>query len=174
MRWYIYILLVLFSFGCTRSYDSSKNRKIGSTNLSRVEKRIVVLEGELEKSYEKIMTNRVDTLPIQTIHLLEANYKRAFKLGLKNELSPEYLDKLQQLYLQEKKYGLSLTWTDTLLKHYPFYKQKAALLLSAATTAEIYLKDQTRMRYYYGRLLREHPKLKKEVVDMVEFRLKKS
>ena len=174
MRWYIYILLVLFSFGCSRSNDTSKNRKIGSTNLSRVEKRIVVLEGTLKQSYQKIMTHGVDTLPIQTIHLLEANYKRAFQLDLKNKLCPEYLDKLQQLYLQEKKYGLSLTWTDTLLKHYPFYKQKAALLLSAATTAEIYLKDQTRMRYYYGRLLREHPKLKKEVVDMVEFRLKKS
>ena len=95
-------------------------------------------------------------------------------MGLKNELSPKYLDKLQQLYLQEKKYGLSLSWTDTLLKSYPFYTQKAALLLGAATTAEIYLKDQTRMRYYYGCLLREHPKLKKEVVEMVEFRLKKS
>ena len=174
MRWYIYIILVLFSFGCTRSYVTSKNIKIGSTNLSRVEKRIVVLEGELEKSYQKIMSNKVDTLPIQTIHLLEANYKRAFQLGLKNERSAVYLDKLQQLYLQEKKYGLTLSWTDTLLKHYPFYKQKAALLLSAATTAEIYLKDQTKMRYYYGRLLREHPKLKKEVIEMVEFRLKKS
>ena len=174
MRWYIYILLVLFSFGCSRSNDTSKNRKIGSTNLSRVEKRIVVLEGRLKQSYQKIMTHGVDTLPIKTIHQLEANYKRAFQLGPKNERSALYLDKLQQLYLQEKKYRLSLTWTDSLLNHFPAYNQKAILLLNAATTAELYLKDQEMMRYYYERLLREHPKLKKEVVEMVEFRLKKS
>lgn len=174
MRWYFYFLCVFVFIGCTRSKSTSKQIVVGLSNSTRVEKRIEVLERELKESYKKIMDNRVDTLPIQTMHLLEANYKRAFELGPKNERSAQYLDKLQQLYLQEKKYRLSLIWTDTLLNHFPTYKHKAVLLLNAATTAELYLKDQEMMRYYYTRLLSEHPKLKKEVVEMVEFRLKKS
>jgi len=148
--------------------------EVGLTHFSRVEKRIVALEDSLHVSYEKLMNNSVDTLPIQTIHLLESNYKRAFRLGTKNTRTANYVDKLQQLYLQEKKYALSISWTDSLLAYYPTYPQKAALLLNAATTAEIYLKDEHKMRYYYERLLREHPKLKKEIVEMVELRLKKS
>ena len=174
MRWYFYALFILSIFGCTRSFNTSKKMEVGLTPLARVEKRIVYLENSLHDSYDKLMNNSVDTLPIQTIHLLESNYKRAYRLGAKNTRTAIYVDKLQQLYLQEKKYALSIAWTDSLLTYYSSYPQKAALLLNAATTAEIYLKDQKKMRYYYERLLREHPKLKKEIVDMVELRLKKS
>ena len=169
---YFYALFILSIFGCTRSFNTSKKMEVGLTHLSRVEKRIVALEDSLHVSYVKLMNNSVDTLPIQTIHLLESNYKRAFRLDVENEHSAIYLDKLQQLYLQEKKYALSLSWTDTLLTRFPNYKEKAALLLNAATTAEVYLKDENKMRYYYERLLLEHPKLKKEVVAMVHLRLK--
>ena len=172
MRWYFYALFILSIFGCTRSFNASKKMEVGLTHFSRVEKRIVALEDSLHVSYVKLMNNSVDTLPIQTIHLLESNYKRAFRLDVENEHSAIYLDKLQQLYLQEKKYALSLSWTDTLLTRFPNYKEKAALLLNAATTAEVYLKDENKMRYYYERLLLEHPKLKKEVVAMVHLRLK--
>lgn len=174
MRWYFYALFILSIFGCTRSFNTSKKMEVGLTHFSRVEKRIVALEDSLHVSYEKLMNNSVDTLPIQTIHLLESNYKRAFRLGTKDTRTANYVDKLQQLYLQEKKYALSISLTDSLLAYYPTYPQKAALLLNAATTAEIYLKDEQKMRYYYERLLREHPKLKKEIVEMVELRLKKS
>lgn len=174
MRWYFFALFSIFLFGCTRSFNTSKKMEVGATHLTRVEKRIVDLENSLHDSYDKLMSNSVDTLPIQTIHLLESNYKRAFRLGTKNSRTAIYVDKLQQLYLQEKKYALSIAWTDSLLAYYPTYPQKAALLLNAATTAEIYLKDEQKMRYYYERLLREHPKLKKEIVEMVELRLKKS
>ncbi len=174
MRWIFYFLLIVLIVGCTRSFNSSRKMEVGLTHFSRVEKRIVALEDSLHVSYEKLMRNSVDTLPMHTIHLLESDYKRAFQLGGKNERIASYLDKLQQLYLQEKKYALSISWSDSLLLHYPSYPQKAALLLNAATTAEIYLKDEQKMRYYYERLLREHPKLKKEIVEMVELRLKKS
>ncbi len=175
MRIYISLFIFLFVLlACERNSVSSKITRVGLSNFEYVSKRISILEDTLHTSYERLMRNEIDTLPMHTIHRLESNYKRAFTLNRKNVAASIYLDKLQQLYLQERKYALSIAWTDTLLKHYPFYKQKAALLLSAATTAEIYLKDQTKMRYYYGRLLREHPKLKKEVIEMVEFRLKKS
>ena len=172
MRWCFYFLFVFLFLGCTRENKTSKNVKVGLTNLSHVQKRIHALEDSLHVSYEKLMNNSVDTLPLQTIQLLTSNYKRAFRLDVKNEHSAIYLDKLQQLYLQEKKYALSLSWTDTLLTRFPNYKEKAALLLNAATTAEVYLKDENKMRYYYERLLLEHPKLKKEVVAMVHLRLK--
>ena len=172
MRWCFYFLFVFLFVGCARENGTSKNVKVGLTNLSRVEKRIVVLEDSLHVYYEKLMNNSADTLPFYTIHLLASNYKRAFQLGVKNEHSAIYLDKLQQLYLQEKKYALSLSWTDTLLTRFPLYKEKAALLLNAATTAEVYLKDEKKMRYYYERLLLEHPKLKQEIVAMVQLRLK--
>ena len=175
MRIYISLFIFLFVLlACERNLVSSKITRVGLSNFEYVSKRISILEDTLHTSYERLMRNEIDTLPMHTIHRLESNYKRAFSLNRKNVVVSIYLDKLQQLYLQERKYALSIAWTDTLLLHFPHYKQKAALLLNAATTAEIYLKDQQKMRYYYERLLREHPKLKKEVVEMVEFRLKKS
>ena len=97
MRWCFYILFVFLFIGCARENRTSKNVKVGLTNLSCVEKRIGVLEDSLHRSYEKLMNNSVDTLPLQTIHLLASNYKRAFRLDVKNEHSAIYLDKLQQI-----------------------------------------------------------------------------
>lgn len=173
------IILVIFIsffflFSCNRSQKSEKKLLVGHPKFVRVEKQIVVLEDTLKVFYKQLINNKVDTLPIRTIHILERNYKRAFQLGKTQENSSIYLDKLQQLYTQEKKYALSLDWTDTLLLYFPHYKQKAALLLNAATTAEVFLKDRKKMTYYYNRLLNEHPKLKKEIVEMVKLRLGKS
>ena len=161
----------LLILACNRS---SRNSVVHQTNYEKVEKQIVRLEDTLHYAYKQLMNNSVDTLPFNTIHLLESHYKRAFNIGAKKEMTSIYLDRLQQLYMQEKKYALSLAWTDTLLYHFPKYKQKAALLLNAATTSEVFLKDVKKTQYYYNRLLNEHPKLKKEVVEMVKMRLGKS
>jgi hypothetical protein len=171
----ISLFLFLFVFvACERNSGTSKVKSVGLSNFEYVSKQISMLEDTLETSYKRIMHNEIDTLPLHTIHLLEHNYERAFSLDRKNVAVSSYLDKLQQLYMQERKYALSIAWTDTLLLYYPKYKEKAALLLNAATTAEIYLKDNQKMHYYYTRLLREHPKLKKEVKEMVKFRIEKS
>lgn len=173
---YIFVVFacVFFLFSCNRSQITDKKIQVGHSDFVHIEKQIVALEDTLHVYYQQLMDNMVDTLPLKTIHVLERNYIRAFQLGKAEENAPIYLDKLQQLYIQEKKYALSLDWTDTLLVYYPMYKQKAALLLNAATTAEVFLKDRKKMEYYYNRLLTEHPKLKKEVVDMVKLRLGKS
>ena len=175
MKLYFAVLcLVCALVSCKRSENSDKKTRVGLTNYVRVEKRIIKLEDTLHYAYRQLMENQVDTLPINTIHLLESYYLRAFQLDKANQHTSHYLDKLQQLYIQEKKYALSLIWTDTLLTYFPNYKQKAVLLLNAGTTAELFLKDRKKMKYYYNRLLTEHPKLKKEVVEMVKFRLGKS
>ncbi len=166
---------LIFSFcilliGCNRT---KKHTVVGLSNYVLVEKKISILEDTLHYAFTQLMDNKVDTLPYNTIHLLERYYKRAFKLGESKEMTSVYLDKLQQLYMQEKKYALSIAWTDTLLAYFPQYKQKAALLLNAATTSEVFLKDRQKTHYYY-RLLNEHPKLKKEIVEMVKMRLGKS
>ena len=172
MKLLLFISVVLVFIGCNRSEFSEKKTVVGFTNYERVEKKIVLLEDTLQYAYRLLMNNEVDTLPFKSIHMLENEYKHAFVLGSNKRSTALYLDKLQQLYLQEKKYALSLNWTDTLLHYFPNYDQKATLLLSAATTAELYLKDQKKTEYYYYRLLNEHPKLKPEVVEMVKFRLK--
>jgi len=174
MRYFFCFISLLLLFGCTRKANSSKKMHVGLSPFSLVEKQIVELEDTLHISYQKLMNNTVDTLPVHTIHLLESRYKRAFQLDPKHPRVGLYLDKLQQLFMQEKKYALSISWTDTLLTYFPVYEQKAALLLNAATTADIYLKNEQKMRYYYQRLLSEHPKLKKEILEMVQLRLQKS
>lgn len=163
--------VILLVTACNRSANTHKSIRVGFSSYERVEKEILQLEDTLKFSYRKLMTNQVEVLPYNTIHLLEQNYRHAFRLNRTNEHSAIYLDRLQQLYLQEKKYALSLDWTDTLLAVFPKYKSKAALLLNAATTSEIYLKDKQKSINYYNRLLTEHPKLKQEIVEMVKARL---
>jgi hypothetical protein len=165
--------LILFLVACSRN-ASETNIQVGLTPLQLLSKKIEVKELELQKSYQKLMQNESDSLPIQTIHQLEVLYKRYFIYDNKALLSAEYLDKLQQLYLQEKKYMLSLSWSDSLLTHFPTFKGKANVLLSAATTADVCMHDRSKMIYYYRRLLNEHPKLKLEIKKMVEDRLKYS
>ncbi len=172
MKLFLFICIVVVLVGCNRSEFSERKTVVGLTNYERIEKKIALLEDTLQYSYRLLMNNEVDTLPLKSIRLLENNYKLAFELGRNNQSTAFYLDKLQQLYLQEKKYALSLNWTDTLLHYFPNYNQKASLLLNAATTVELYLKDQKKTEYYYHRLLNEHPKLKPEVVEMVKLRLK--
>ncbi len=168
----VFLCILVLIFGCNRIDKSKRKTIVGLSNYKYVEKRIVALEDTLHYAYRELMENHVDTIPINTIHLLEKYYQRAFQLSKKQKSTFEYLDKLQQLYTQEKKYALAIAWTDSLLFYAPHYTQKASLLLNAATTTEIYMKDQKKALYYYNRLLKEHPRLKKEVVEMVELRLK--
>jgi hypothetical protein len=169
---FIVILLVLF-FSCTRKRGSSQT-KIGYTGSDSLKKSISLKEKKLKNYYQSLMAdeNSIESLPNQLINSLLKEYQQYYKTYPGDTLSPYYIDKIHQLFTQEKQYTYAVDWVDTLLYHYPNYTNKSLVLYSAATTSDLYLLDTNRVKKYYNRMLNECPKLKNQVKNEISHRLK--
>jgi len=168
----IVALLVLF-ISCTRKSGASQP-KIGYSGSDSLKKSISIKEKTLKNYYQELMVseNSIDSLPNQLINSLLKEYQLFYKTYPKDTLSPYYLDKIHQLFTQEKQYTYAVDWVDTLLYHYPNYANKSLVLYSAATTSDLYLLDTNRVKKYYNRLLIECPKLKSQIKHEISHRLK--
>jgi hypothetical protein len=164
-------LIVLIS--CTRKNDVHQPH-IGYTGADSLKNCILLKEKTLKNYYQDLMTGdkSIDTLPNQLINSLLKEYQIFYKTYPKDTLTPYYLDKIHQLFTQEKQYTYAVDWVDTLLHNYPSYRNKSIVLYSAATTSDLYLMDTNRVKRYYQRILIECPKLKIEVKNQITHRLK--
>ena len=129
------------------------------------------MDDSLKVLYKELMKDESKQIPSLAIIETINRYLAYYKNYPEDNFAPECLDKVQQLYLQEKVYEKSLEYTDTLLMKYPKYKNRASLLLNAGSTCEI-TNDKAKIKKYYTQLLEEFPNLDKETKEMVEFRLK--
>ena len=163
-------LFVLFSFVLIQcnSGEKKENEKPGQADLK---KRINVMDDSLKVLYKELMNDPTKQIPSLAIYETINRYLEFYKNYPKDVYSATCLDKVQQLYLQEKVYEKSLEYTDTLLVNFPKYEKRAGLLLNAGSTCDM-LQDKVNMEKYYKMLLKENPNLNKETRDMVEFRLK--
>lgn len=131
---------------------------------------IVRINDSLYTAYRLMMEQSGAKFPaalLDSAIKLNLQYYRSYP---KDSYAPECLDRVQQLYLQQKNYSFSLRYTDSLLIRYPKYGKRASLLLNAGSTGEI-IQDTILIRKYYTQLLQEFPKLDPETREMVEFRL---
>lgn len=167
------VILLFFFFSCTRKSGSSQT-KIGYTGSDSLKKSISLKEKKLKNYYQYLMAdvNSIDSLPNQLINSLLKEYQLYYKTYPEDTLSPYYIDKIHQLFTQEKQYTYAVDWVDTLLYHYPNYTNKSLVLYSAATTSDLYLLDTNRIKKYYNRMLNECPKLKSQVKNQISHRLK--
>lgn len=165
------ILIVLIS--CTRK-NSAHHPQIGYTGVDSLKKSISLKEKNLQKYYQDLMVGEksIDTLPDKLINSLLSEYQVFYKTYPKDTTTPYYLDKIHQLFTQEKQYAYAVDWVDTLLNHYPKYRNKSLVLYSAATSSDLNLMDTNRVKRYYQKMLNECPKLKIEVKNQINHRMK--
>jgi len=166
------IAFTLLAFVLIQCKNASENE---NTNLrpsqDELKKSIKVMDDSLSVLYQNLMKDPQKQIPSLAIYETINRYLAFYKEYPTDKYSATCLDKVQQLYLQEKIYESSLAYTDTLLIKFPNYKDKANLLLNAGSTAEL-LEDKDLLKKYYSRLLKECKDLNSETREMVEFRLK--
>ena len=142
----------------------------GRPSEDEITAQIEQIDDSLKVYYAAIMNGETDNIPASSIqkaidlHLLYYTYYP------KGELAPDYLDKVQQLYLQEKSYAKSAEMCDTLIAKYPSYKNRNDVILSAASTYDYFLSDKVHAKKYYEMLLKSK-KIDKETRQSVSFRL---
>lgn len=167
------VVIILFLQSCNRN-NEQKTVSIGHKGIDSLKTIIALKEKSLKEYYSHLMDKSisVDSLPNNLINGLVKEYQVFVNLYPKDSLSPIYIDKTHQLFTQAKQYSYAVDWIDTLLLHYPNYKNKTLVLYSAATTTDMYLMDTNRVKKYYTRMLNECPKLKSEIKKQIHLRLK--
>lgn len=172
---YLFLLVLINGIlaSCTRG-EGTNNLSIGYNGADSLKKSIELKENNLKNYYQAIMQDQltIDTLPNKLINELIKDYQIYYRSYPKDSLSPYFVDKIHQLFTQEKQYTYAADWVDTLLNYYPNYSNKSLVLYSAATSVDMYLLDTNRAKVYYLRLLEECPKLKTEVKNQINHRLR--
>lgn len=173
MMRFLVLLSLIYFVSCSRK-EGSSSIKIGYGGSDSLKQSITLKEKNLKRYYQDLMEGnvKVDTLPNKLINLLLKDYQVYFQTYPKDSISPYYIDKIHQLFTQEKQYTYAVDWVDTLLYYYPNYKNKTIVLYSAATTSDMYLLDTNRVKKYYSRMLNECPRLKNEVKNQIQHRLR--
>jgi hypothetical protein len=173
MRFFLVFILLISLNSCNRNINQSKV-DIGYKQADSVKAVVSLKEKNLKSYYQQLMSGEInqDTLPETLMNDLIKEYKLFVQKYPNDSISPFYLDKIHQLYLQDKRYAYAVDWVDTLLLRYPDYKNKTMVLYSAATTTDMFLLDTIRVKGYYHRMLKECPKLKVDVKSEINRRLK--
>lgn len=151
--------------------DSKKDSKEIPTQ-EFLKERIQEMDDSLQQAYEKIMNEGSTKIPSLLIYEAINRQLDFYHNYPTDPFSANCLDKIHQLYMQEKVYDKSVEYADTLLLKFPNYKYKKEVLLSIGSTYDTMLGDTSMVRKYYTKLLKEVPNLDKETKSMVEFRLK--
>lgn len=163
-----------FIFGLFIAFTSCKSKEVvvddGRPNAVAMKAKIAEMDDSLKIYFEEIMDNKRMSLPVGSIQKaidLHYNFYIAFP---KDEYAPVCLDKMHQLYLQDQSFGKSVKICDTLLKHYPDYKNRNEVYYSAATTYDYMLNDTLNAHKFYNLLLNS-PKTSKALKEEIRIRL---
>lgn len=128
-------------------------------------------DDSLKTYYAEVMKEERSKIPASSIEKAIDLHRLFYVYYPKDEFAPECLDKMHQLYLQEKSYRKSVETCDTLIAKYPAYKKRNEVYLSAASTYDYMLKDSVNAKKYYNLLL-QSPKIDKDTKESVAFRMK--
>lgn len=91
-----------------------------------------------------------------------------------DDYAAECLDKVHMVYSSMGVHVKAVEYADTLIQKYPKYINRPLVLESQGSSYDIFLepRDSAKVRYYYGMLLKENPKMDKEKRKGIEERLK--
>ena len=92
----------------------------------------------------------------------------------KDAYAPVCLDKVHMVYSAMGLYNRSSEYADILLEKYPKYVNRAMILSSQASNYDIFIqpRDTNKIKYYNTLLLKENPKMDKEMKADIEMKLK--
>ncbi len=166
----LYFSLITVLISCGQKSTENKKEKIPTPE--EIKKDISAIDDSLAYYYQQMKENKIqDIHPNIFLTAIDKNLL-LYRLYPKSPEAPFCLDKVQQLYTQQKQYYLALNYSDTLLEKYPKYKGNALVLLNAGSIADGILNDKKLVEKYYKQLLNNHPSIDQETKEMVEFRLK--
>lgn len=92
----------------------------------------------------------------------------------KDPEAPKYMDKAHMIFSNLGLHSRSVALADTIITMYPRYENRSMVLLSAATTYDMFIvpRKKDMVKKYYELLLKEDNKLPKKQREEIEFRLK--
>jgi len=166
-----YTILLVSSFFFFVACQSKSTYSDKDTFKSALLDKIHKCEQILEEDYKSLMENNLKEIPTKHLSQLSESYVTFYDNFHNDTIAPYYLDKLHQLYLQDKRYTYSVAWADTLINNYPHYAGKANVLISAASTTDMFLNDTTKVKRFYLQLVKDYPKLSTEMKSFVQNRL---
>ena len=173
MKKYIEIIgISALAFVFVQCGSEEKTKTAEKPTQAELKEQITSMDDSLKLMYQQVMDNKLEKVPSVFIYEAVDRHLEFYRNYPNDAFSATCLDKVHQLYLQEKVYGLSVQYGDSLLQKYPKYPKKAEVLLSLGSTVDVMLKDTTKVRKYYTQLLTETPKLNSDTKEMVQFRLK--
>ena len=166
-----FIILSVLIIGLVSCAGTKTENADGSPTIEKLKSDIQLIDDSLKVYYQQVMNNQIESVPNDAIQKTIDAHLTFYHYYPKDEFSAECLDKVHQLYLQQKLYVKSVEIADTLLIEFPKYKGKKDVLYSIATTYDFMLNDIAKAREYYEKLL-EIPKLDKETRENISSRVK--
>ncbi len=166
-----FIILSVLIIGLVSCAGTKTENADGSPTIEKLKSDIQLIDDSLKVYYQQVMNNQIESVPNDAIQKTIDAHLTFYHYYPKDEFSAECLDKVHQLYLQQKLYVKSVEIADTLLIEFPNYKGKKDVLYSIATTYDFMLNDIAKAREYYEKLL-EIPKLDKETRENISSRVK--
>lgn len=143
----------------------------GTPTIDKLKSDIQIVDDSLKIYYQRVMNNEIEIVPNDAIQKTIDAHLTFYHYYPKDEFSAECLDKVHQLYIQQKLYVKSVEIADSLLKEFPSYKGKKEVLYSIATTYDFMLNDMVKAKKYYEKIL-ALPKLDKETKEKISTRIK--
>ena len=143
----------------------------GTPTAEKLKSDIQMIDDSLKIYYQQVMNNQMASVPNAAIQKTIDAHLTFYHYYPKDEFSAECLDKVHQLYIQQKLYVKSVEIADTLLAEFPKYKGKKDVLYSVATTYDFMLNDAANAKKYYEKIL-AMPKLDKETRENISTRIK--
>ncbi len=158
------LLLVMAACGGNAEHED------GRPTEDKLKADIQQIDDSLKIYYGAVMNGETDKIPPSSLQKAIDLHLAYYHYYPEGKYAAEYLDKVQQLYMQEKSYLKSAQVCDTLIAKFPAYKNRGEVLLSAASTYDYFLKDSEHAKKYYEMLLKT-PKVSAETKENVKFRL---
>src|SRR5690606_29185668 len=120
----LYPFLILFALSFVLTQCTSSGTEDSKPSQESLKEKISEIDDSLNAEYQKIMKDGSVKIPSLLIYE-SINRHLAFVQAYPNDAySATCLDKVHQLYMQEKAYDKSVQYADTLLLNFPNYKFK--------------------------------------------------
>jgi tetratricopeptide (TPR) repeat protein len=165
-----FIFFAITCFCLVRCAGTKTENADGTPTIEKLHSDIQLVDDSLKLYYQQVMNNQIESVPNEAIQKTIDAHLTFYHFYPKNEFSAECLDKVHQLYIQQKLYVKSVEIADTLLAEFPKYKGKKDVLYSIATTYDFMLNDTLNAKKYYEKML-AIPKLDKETRENIAARI---
>jgi tetratricopeptide (TPR) repeat protein len=163
---FLFVSFIFASCAGTKTENSD-----GTPTVEKLKSDIQMIDDSLKIYYQQVMNNQIESVPNDAIQKTIDAHLSFYHFYPKDEFASQCLDKVHQLYIQQKLYVKSVEIADTLLREYPKYKGKKDVLYSVATTYDFMLNDAANAKKYYEKIL-AMPKLDKDTRENITTRIK--